>query len=188
MPNLQSLIDNGIRFTNLWSNPTCTPTRSSIITGKYGFRVDVTKVGDVLSTSELSLQKYLRDNAAYSDAVIGKWHIANSVNHPTNMGVSYYAGLLSGAVSSYDDWKFTTGGERATSTEYITTKFTDLSIEWLNKQTNPWFLWLAYTAPHTPFHLPPSHLHTQVHLSSNQADIDADPLPELRDDRPLGSA
>ncbi len=100
MPNIQNLIDKGVRFNNFWSNPTCTPTRSSIITGKYGFRVGVTKVGDELSTSETSLQKYLSDNTSYSNAVIGKWHISDDANHPREIGVDYYAGLLTGAVQT----------------------------------------------------------------------------------------
>jgi arylsulfatase A-like enzyme len=176
MPNIQNLIDKGIRFNNFYSNPTCTPTRSTILTGKYGFRVDVTKVGDELSTSETSLQKYLTDNTTYSNAVIGKWHVSNDANHPMDIGVDYYAGLLTGAVQSYNSWNFTENGQTVNSTEYITTKFSDLAIDWLRKQSEPWFLWLAYTAPHTPFHLPPETLHTQDGLSSDQANIDADPI------------
>lgn len=178
MPALQNLIDNGIRFNNFWVNPTCTPTRSSIITGKYGFRTNVTKVGDELSTSEIALQKYLTENnTSYSNAVIGKWHLSTDANHPQNMGVDYYAGLLSGTPQSYTNWNFTTGGETNNSTEYTTTKFTDLSIDWVGNQTSPWFLWLAYNAPHTPFHLPPNDLHNQGSLPSDQASIDANPMP-----------
>lgn len=177
MPNIQNLIDTGIRFTNFWANPTCTPTRSSILTGKYGFRINMTKVGDVLSTSETSLQKYLTDNSSYNNALIGKWHLSNTADHPNTMGVDYYAGLLSGSAQSYTDWSFTENGQTVNSTEYMTTKFSDLAINWLGNQSDPWFLWLAYTAPHTPFHLPPSNLHTQSGLSSDQTSIDADPLP-----------
>ena len=179
MPNLQSMINSGLRFNNLWSNPTCTPTRSSILTGKYGFRINVTKVGDVLSTSETSLQQYIATNTGneYSTAVIGKWHVSTDVNHPTNMGVDYYAGMLNGAAQSYTNWNFTQNGQTNTSTEYITTKFTDLAIDWVADQTDPWFLWLAYTAPHTPFHLPPNELHTQGVLPTDQASIDANPMP-----------
>lgn len=177
MPNIQNLIDTGIRFTNFWANPTCTPTRSSILTGKYGFRINMTKVGDVLSTSETSLQKYLTDNSSYNNALIGKWHLSNTADHPNTMGVDYYAGLLSGSAQSYTDWSFTENGQTVNSTEYMTTKFSDLAINWLDNQSDPWFLWLAYTAPHTPFHLPPSNLHTQSGLSSDQTSIDANPLP-----------
>ncbi|AUC83052.1 sulfatase-like hydrolase/transferase [Lacinutrix sp. Bg11-31] len=179
MPNLQSMINNGIRFNNLWSNPVCTPTRSSIITGKYGFRTNILKVGDELSTSETSLQSYLDNNTGntYSHAVIGKWHLSNSANHPTDMGIDYYAGLLNGGVQSYTNWNLTENGQTTNSTEYTTTKFTDLAIDWVNQQTQPWFLWLAYNAPHTPFHLPPDNLHSQGVLPTDDASINANPLP-----------
>lgn len=178
MPNLENMISNGIRFTNLWSNPTCTPTRSSIITGKYGVRTGMLKVGDELSISETSLQKFLDNNTggSYNHAVIGKWHLSIDANHPTNMGVNYYAGLLNGGVSSYWDWNLTENGETNNSTEYSTTKFTDLAIDWVGNQTKPWFLWLAYNAPHTPFHLPPNELHTQGNLPTDDASIDENPL------------
>ncbi|CAL2078834.1 sulfatase-like hydrolase/transferase [Tenacibaculum sp. 190524A02b] len=178
MPNLQSMIANGVRFTNMWSTPTCTPTRASILTGKYGSRTGVMRVGDVLSTSETSLQSYLdNQNSGYSSAVIGKWHLARSARHPGRMGVSHYAGLLKGGVQSYWDWTLTENGSQSTSNEYITSKFTDLAIDWVQQQNQPWFLWLAYTAPHTPYHLPPSNLHYQGSLPSNQSSINANPTP-----------
>lgn len=177
MPNLQNMINNGVRFNNLWSYPTCTPTRSSILTGKYGFRTNVMKVDDVLSTSETSLQKHLDNkNSGYNHAVIGKWHLSKDASHPTQMGVGYYAGLLSGGVKSYTDWDLTENGQTTGVNEYTTTKFTDLAIDWIDNQEKPWFLWLAYNAPHTPFHLPPTNLHTQS-LPSDQASIDANPQP-----------
>ncbi len=178
MPNLESMTSNGIRFNNLWSYPTCTPTRSSIITGKYGFRTNVMKVDDELSMSETSLQKYLDNSSSgYNHAIIGKWHLSKEANHPTNMGVGYYAGLLTGGVNSYTNWNFTENGQTSTSSEYTTTKFTDLAINWVDNQTEPWFLWLAYNAPHTPFHLPPNDLHTKGLLPTDEASINANPLP-----------
>ena len=178
MPTLQGIIDSGLRFNNLWSNPVCTPTRGTILTGKYGLRTNVLQVEDVMSTSETSLQKHLDNtNSGYSHAVIGKWHLSTDPSHPTNMGVSYYAGLINGGVQSYTNWNFTENGATSSSNEYTTTKFTDLAIDWVDQQTQPWFLWLAYNAPHTPFHLPPNNLHSQGSLPSDQASIDANPLP-----------
>ncbi|WP_431165513.1 sulfatase-like hydrolase/transferase [Tenacibaculum halocynthiae] len=177
-PNLQNMINNGVRFTNLWSYPTCTPTRSSILTGKYGFRTGVMKVDDALPVSEVSLQQYLKDkNTGHSNAVIGKWHLSKDASHPTQMGIDYYAGLLSGGVQSYTNWNFTSNQNTNVSTEYTTTKFTDLAIDWVKQQNQPWFLWLAYNAPHTPFHLPPNNLHSQGNLPSDQGSIDSNPLP-----------
>ncbi len=178
MPTLEGLTNSGLRFNNLWSNPTCTPTRGTIITGKYGFRTNVTEVDDILSTSEISIQRHLDNNSSgYNHAVIGKWHLSNNTNHPTNMGINYYAGVLSGGVQFYDNWNLTENGQTANSTEYTTTKFTDLAIDWIDTQSQPWFLWLAYNAPHTPFHLPPNDLHYQGNLPSDQSSIDANPLP-----------
>ncbi|TGV01529.1 sulfatase-like hydrolase/transferase [Flavivirga rizhaonensis] len=179
MPTLQSLMNSGIKFTNLWSNPTCSPTRASILTGKYGFKTNVLDAGDVLSTSEMSLQNYIdtNTNESYNHAVIGKWHLSNNATHPNNMGINHFAGLLGGGVQSYWNWNLTENGATTKSTTYTTTKFTDLAINWVAEQTTPWFLWLAYNAPHTPFHLPPNDLHSQGILPSDQASIDNNPLP-----------
>lgn len=179
MPNLESLIANGIKFTNLWSSPLCTPTRAGILTGKYGFRTSVTNVTQTLPTNEESLHSYLDDmNSGYNHAVIGKWHLSgNDINHPNVIGVDEYAGVLGGTVQSYFNWDLVENMQSSNSTEYTTTKLTDLAIDWIGNQNQPWFLWLAYNAPHTPFHLPPNELHNQGALSSDQASIDANPLP-----------
>ncbi|WP_075340660.1 sulfatase-like hydrolase/transferase [Tenacibaculum agarivorans] len=178
MSNLESMVSNGVKFENLWSYPTCTPTRSSILTGKYGFRTGVKKVDDELSTTETSIQQYLKDNGTgYKNAVIGKWHLSRDASHPNQLGVDYYAGLLNGAVTSYWDWTLTENGIQNNSTEYTTTKFTDLAIDWVKDQDSPWFLWLAYNAPHTPFHLPPTELHSQGSLPTDEASINANPIP-----------
>lgn len=178
MPNLQSLISSGIKFNNFWSNPVCSPTRSTILTGKYGHKTGVLSPGDILNSSETSIYDLLNANSPeYSHALIGKWHLSNNPNHPTEMGIDYYAGLLSGGVNSYYNWNLTKGGQTSKSTIYATSKFTDLAIEWVESQSTPWFLWLAYNAPHTPFHVPPSALHGQGPLSENSISIETNPLP-----------
>ena len=179
MPTLENLMNNGVKFTNVWSNPTCTPTRATILTGKYGFRTNVIKVDDVLSTSEISIQKYLNQHLSnqYTNAVIGKWHLSKDTNHPENMGINYYAGSLGGGLKNYWDWNLTENGQTTASAEYTTSKYTDLAINWVEDQTQPWFLWLAYNAPHEPFHLPPNELHFQGELPTDEASIEANPLP-----------
>lgn len=179
MTNMQDLITTGVRFNNVWSSPTCSPTRASILTGKYGIRNGVVAVGDALSTSETSLHKYIdtNTNSAYSSAVIGKWHLSTSASHPNDMGIDYYAGSLGGGLPSYSNWNLVVNGQTESSSDYVTTKVTDLAIDWIDNQTKPWFLWLAYNAPHPPFHLPPISLHSQGTLPTDQASIDANPLP-----------
>ena len=172
-PNLNKLAEKGVKFTNFWTYPTCSPTRASIITGKYDFRTNVRKVRDELSLDEIILQKYIyeKSNGIYNSAVIGKWHLSRDANHPNKLGLGYYAGLLSGAVKDYNNWILVENGRRKVVNEYITTKFTNLAINWINKQKNPWFLWLAYTAPHTPFHLPPSNLFYSKKLKENPSNL-----------------
>ena len=179
MPNLEDLISKGLRFQNLWSAPTCSPTRATILTGKYGIKTGVLEVGDQINNNEITIQSFLDDKTsdAYSNALIGKWHLSNSASTPISLGIDYYAGILGGGVRSYTNWDLTENGITTTSTEYTTSKLTDLSIDWIDKQNKPWFLWLAYNAPHTPFHVPPNDLHSQGNLSPNQASIESNPLP-----------
>ena len=93
------------------------------------------------------------------------------------MGVDHFAGISKGGVQDYYSWPLIENGISATNTTYMTTKLTDLAIDWKNTQTKPWFLWMAYTAPHTPFHLAPTNLHSQGNLPTDEASIDANPLP-----------
>ncbi len=180
MPTLQNLINTGIKFNNVWSNPVCTPTRGTILTGKYGYRTSVLKVDDVLSTSEVSIFKKLNDNTNYSSAFIGKWHLSGRPpdrNHPNNMGIEYYSGILGGGVQNYFNWTLSKNGQNSNVNQYITSFFTDDAISWINNQNNPWFLCLSYNTPHTPFHLAPTDLHSQGALPDDDISIEQNPLP-----------
>ena len=178
-PNIDAIRNNGISFTNFWANPTCTPTRASIITGKYGYRTGVKAVGDELSALETTLQKYIstQTNNKYATAIVGKWHLSgnNSAINPEIFGIDYYAGLIRGAVNDYYQWQLNEDSATTQVTEYITETFTDLSIDWINQQSKPWFMWLAYNAPHTPFHAPPSNMHSQGNLPAYNNGLD--PIP-----------
>ena len=57
----------GLTFNNFWSNPVCSPTRASLLTGRYGYRTNVKGASDILSPSETSLQKYINDNNPYGE-------------------------------------------------------------------------------------------------------------------------
>ena len=179
MPNLQALMNSGVTFKNVWSYPVCSPTRASILTGKYGSKTGVLEVGNTINTTETSIQQFLDDttSSAYASAIIGKWHLSNSATDPITMGVDYFAGLLLGGVQSYTNWNLTENGSTSNSTEYTTTKFTDLAIDWVDNQSKPWFMWLAFNAPHTPLHLAPTNLHSQGNLPTDVASIEANPIP-----------
>jgi arylsulfatase A-like enzyme len=176
MPNLERLCKSGVVFDNATVNPVCTPTRASILTGKYGFRTNVRAVDDLLAISETSLQRAL-GVVGYATAVVGKWHVAGAnpdPNHPNKIGVDFYSGFMSGGVRDYFDWNGVEQGKAFQSTIYTTTAFTDKALEWTKAQSKPFFLWLAYNAPHAPFHAPPSSL-VQKTLPNRPADIRANP-------------
>ena len=178
MPNLESFINFGISFNNVWATPECSPTRATILTGKYGFKTKVFKSGDTFSVNETSIFEILNYYAPdYTHALIGKWHLTQNINDPYIMGVDYFAGILEGEVKNYTNWELTQNGQTTLTNEYTTSKLTNLSIDWLNSQKQPWFLWLAYNAPHGPFHVPPNNLHNQGNLPNNKASIDSNPTP-----------
>jgi arylsulfatase A-like enzyme len=181
MPVLDDLAAQGITYDNVWSAPLCSPTRATILTGRYGFRTGVLAVDKAVSETETSIQSYLKQDAPdYADAIVGKWHLSGAKaddDDPNTLGVSHYAGFLTGALQDYYNWPLTINGSTTDSDGYATTVFTDLAIDWVGQQSQPWFLWLAYTAPHTPFHLPPDSLHDRTNLTGADDDIEARPRP-----------
>jgi len=133
----------------------------------------------MISSSETLLHEYISDNTnqKYANALIGKWHLSGGDNtiNPETFGVDYFAGIIRGSVPDYYDWDLNESGSTSNNTGYTTEVLTDLSIDWINAQDKPWFLWLAYNAPHTPFHVPPANMHSQGELAA-YTDTQ-DPLP-----------
>ncbi|MEM7253900.1 MAG: sulfatase-like hydrolase/transferase, partial [Pseudomonadota bacterium] len=166
-PTLDRLAANGIVYDNAWATPGCTTTRGTLFTGQHGIHSGIDYIPAPLTDQHETLQQYLRRHPAtanYRSAVIGKWHMGGrdaSPNHPATVGIDYFAGNLKASVDDYYDWTQTINGNSSKTTAYHTTAITDLAIEWTERQRKPWFLWLAYAAPHAPFHLPPPGLHAR---------------------------
>ena len=115
--------------------------------------------------SEPSIFKLLKAHAGerYDSAVIGKWHLSDQRNggddNPARMGVPHYAGFMRGGLRDYFSWQKVVNGRTERVDRYATTEFVDDALRWLEpRKGKPWFLWLAMTAPHTPFHRPPEKL------------------------------
>ncbi|MEN8734633.1 MAG: sulfatase-like hydrolase/transferase [Lentimonas sp.] len=172
MPTLEALADRGLRFTNAYAQSVCSPTRATIITGRYAFRHGV---GDpstpALSSSELALPEiFTAETSPYKLATFGKWHLGGGTTGPADLGGwPYFAGILGGGVQNYTDWGKTvvTIDNNITNTNttnnfatYTTTDQVNEAVTFINSNPNdPWFIWMAFNAPHTPFHNPPSNLH-----------------------------
>lgn len=136
-------------------------------------------VGATLNPNETILQASINaaTNNSYATAVVGKWHLAgnNGTFNPEDLGIDYYAGLIRGSVDDYYNWQITEDGVSRLQQGYSTEVFTTLALSWINHQSKPWFMWLAYNAPHTPFHVPPTGMHNQGPLPTFAPG--ADPLP-----------
>lgn len=172
MPNLLALCNRGIVFDQAWAHPTCTPTRASVLSGKYGIHTGVMAVGEVLTSTDTILNRLRGGTNPYAVAVIGKWHVSGAnpaPNAPEAYGATYFSGFLTGALTDYFNWQIITNGASAQTNNYATSELTDKAIGWLNNRPQPWFLWLAYNAPHSPFHTPPSNLYTQPGLQNGTA-------------------
>ncbi len=181
MPHLEELMEKGVSFDNVRSSPVCTPTRGTMLTGKFGVNTSVLNVDDPLSEDERTLHKHITDqtSGAYASTIVGKWHLWGKEKDPgqlKRLWISDYVGLLSWWVKSYDSRQMTKDGTTQRSTEYITIKITDEAIDWITEQDSPRFAWVAYTAPHTPFHLPPLDLHTRTDLSWTPEDVSDRPV------------
>jgi arylsulfatase A-like enzyme len=182
-PTLDSLANAGVRFSNCWGSPTCSPARAQILTGRYGFRTGVGTVGSVPSLDEGTVAQAFKA-AGYATGCLGKWHLADATNgnrsNPNLMGFDHYSGSLGGGVPDYFSWTKVQNGAVANgpnnlNTNYVTSETATDASNWIAQQgNNPWFCWVAFNAPHTPLHSPPSNLHTSS-LLGTEADILANP-------------
>ena len=170
-PTIDGLRESGMLFRNAWSNPICSPTRATVQTGRYGFRTGVGGTVGQDSPNGLPLSETivpelldLNPTLGYSHAAIGKWHLTSEdqggYDAPNLYGYSHYSGSI-WQLEDYFDWSKTEDGETFQTTTYTTTDNANEALEWINDQEeNPWFMWLAFNAPHRPFHAPPDELHS----------------------------
>jgi arylsulfatase A-like enzyme len=113
-----------------------------------------------LPRCELTIPKALDLHAGgQAHAAIGKWHLGNNLNGgklaPNQAGYDHYAGSLPCCVGNYFNWQKTVNGTTFQRTTYATTDNVNDARDWINSRTGPWFLWLAFNAPHFPYHAPP---------------------------------
>ncbi len=174
LPVIDGICDDGVRFDAAWATPTCTPTRGSVLTGAHGFRTGLDGVGGAFQIDPTiqTLPRILQVLDGFEGANIGKWHLGNSEEiggamTPNLSGWDHYSGSLAN-VDNYVDWERVENGVASTQTTYATTVQVDDAIAWWTQRPvdEPSLLWLAFNAPHVPFHEPPAGLHQQAILRS----------------------
>ncbi len=171
-PHLDNLFQKGVQFTNFYSNCTvCSPTRASLLTGRYP---DLVGVPGVIRTHETNSWGYFKEDvptlpemlkkAGYQTALIGKWHLGlESPNIPNERGFDFFHGFLGDMMDDYRTHlrhgeNYMRLNQKEINPEgHATDIFSDWAIDYFQevKQKDvPFFLYLAYNAPHFPIQPP----------------------------------
>ena len=149
-PNIDRIAEGGMILDNCFcTNSICTPSRATILTGKYSHLNGVKTLGDKLDGRQQTVAKVLQ-SGGYQTAMIGKWHLGHGgLNDPT--GFDYWSVLPGQGL--YHNPEMIEMGERKVYQGYVTDIITDLSIEWLRSRDweKPFFLMCHHKAPHRPW-------------------------------------
>lgn len=170
-PHIDGLLARGMRFNNFYANcPVCSPTRAALLTGRYQDLVGVPGVvrthrennWGYLSPSATLLPNVLGE-AGYKTAIVGKWHLGlASPNTPLERGFDEFHGFLGDMMDDYythlrhDINYMRRGTETITPEGHATDLFSQWACDFIERQQadKPFFLYLAYNAPHTPIQPP----------------------------------
>lgn len=157
-PNLDTLAKNGVRCSNGYvSGPYCSPTRAGLLTGRYQqrfgheFNPGVGETG--LPVDQVTLADRLQ-KAGYATGLVGKWHLGSLPKfQPQKRGFQEFYGFLGGAHPYLPPQGLKRGTEDVQEKEYLTDAFGREAVAFIDRhQKEPFFLYLAFNAVHTPMH------------------------------------
>ena len=168
-PHIDRLARDGVRLTDFYAAPQCTPTRAALITGRYQQRVSLERA---LGANKASLEAglpatgrtlpQLLKNAGYATGLIGKWHLGYRPEFSPNAhGFDYFYGFLSGYIDFYTHTRsdglddLFENGVAVRDSGYMTDLITTRAMRFMERYaTRPFFLEVAYNAAHWPFQRP----------------------------------
>ncbi len=187
-PNLDKIAENGVLFTNWYSSaPVCSPSRASLLTGKYPANAGVRSIlaghrtATGLHPSVTTIASALKQ-FGYQTAMFGKWHLGVAQgSRPNDHGFDQWFGFLAGCIDYYSHifyWSLRSGvdalhdlWENGTEVydngRYFTDLITERAVKYIRqsaKDSKPFFLYLPYNAPHYPMHAPKEYMERFEHL------------------------
>jgi arylsulfatase A-like enzyme len=180
-PHLDRLAAAGVLCSQGYvASSVCSPSRAGLLTGRdprrFGYEANLNQTPEGyptrpeclgLPTNEHTLADHL-EAAGYRTCLIGKWHLGEGASfHPNQRGSDYFCGMLGGGHGYFPTAgknQLERNGQKITefSSAYLTDSFTDEAIRWMGESDRPdsppFFLYLAYNAPHTPMEANPEDL------------------------------
>ncbi|WP_439564149.1 sulfatase-like hydrolase/transferase [Microcella sp.] len=185
-PALDALCSTGVRLPNWYSNsPVCSPSRASLLTGKYPSHAGVDKIlgGSRTTTglpAQVTLAQLLKDRG-YATGIFGKWHLgADPASGPIEFGFDTHFGFRAGCVDYYshifywgdinpihDLWHDT--DEVWANGDYLTTLLGEKAVEFIEQNADaPFFCYVPFNAPHYPMHAPQHYMDQFNHLDPSR--------------------
>ena len=167
-PHLDSLAASGVRMNQFYVSPVCTPTRAALMTGRYPIRMGL-QCGVIrpwamhgLPLDERTLPQALKE-VGYTTALVGKWHLGHNKREylPTNRGFDHQYGHYNGAIDYFKlnrdgghDWH--RNDKRCDDKGYATDLTANEAVSIISKHNpeKPLFLYVPFSAPHTPLQAP----------------------------------
>jgi arylsulfatase A-like enzyme len=167
-PHLDALAKSGVSFARYYVAPVCSPTRAGLMTGRYAFRTGLYNTrfgGDSVSLGEVTLAQLLK-RAGYRTGLFGKWHLGRYPGYqPNQRGFDEFLGHYQGHIERYEYAdQFVHNGRPVTTRGYVTDLVTDAAIDFVDDArrrttASPFFCYVAFSAPHSPYQLDTSHAH-----------------------------
>ena len=161
-PHLDALVDEGVTLTQHYSaSPVCTPARAAMMTGRYPHRTGSIDTLEARGLDRLRLEETtladLLSRDGYATGLVGKWHngALDSRYHPRARGFNEFVGFQGGWNPYYRFRLDRNGRVEYGDGSYLTDVFSDAALDFIDRhQREPFFLQLAYNAPHFPLEAP----------------------------------
>ncbi len=163
-PAMDSIASVSARFTRAYvTAPMCSPSRTCI-TGEYGRRHGIGRIIRTNESNDLdptpTLATRLR-SAGWKTCLVGKWHLSSGKNYslanaPSFFGFDNWRAVATHNIPDYFTWQRVDDGVTTLSTEYATAAQAEAAVDWWGSTPGAKFLWLSFSAVHTPLQTPPA--------------------------------
>ncbi len=176
-PNMDRIANEGVKLTQFYAQPQCSPTRASLLTGRYPWKTGMEfrptiNASNGMRLDERTIAQALRD-AGYATWMVGKWHLGQWRHEhlPLQRGFDHHYGLYSARVDSFTlrrgtilDWH--RNGRPVVETGYSTFLLADEAVQLIDRHDGrrPFFLYLPFGAVHEPFDAPAEYIEQYSHL------------------------